>query len=59
MHNENTIPSQLGPVDTIPSTLGPVSGSSSRRARAPSNSGTVVKLLVLVVAVGFVAYLTR
>jgi hypothetical protein len=59
MHHENTIPSQLGPVDTIPSTLGPSSGSLPRRDTAPGGSGTVVKLLLLVAAVTLVAYLTR
>lgn len=59
MHHENTIPSQLGPVDTIPSSLGPASGPSSRRDAAPRSSGKVVKLLLMVAAVTVVAYLTR
>ena len=59
MQHENTIPSQLGPVDTIPSGLGPAYGSSSRPEAAPRSSGTFVKLLLLIAAVSVVAYLTR
>jgi hypothetical protein len=31
MHNDTTIPSQLGPADTMPSQLGPADGASRRR----------------------------
>ena len=51
--NQDTIPSQLGPV-TVPSALGPI-GSSQNKAESSSSLGSLVKwvLVAVAIAVGY------
>ncbi len=41
MDNQNTIPSQLGPVNTIPSVLGPDSVYESRKDRSRTTTNPI------------------
>lgn len=57
MSNENTIPSQLSPIDTMPSQLGQVAGDLRARKAAPASRWTRVLLIALAGIV--VVYLVR
>lgn len=57
MDNDNTIPSQLGPMNTIPSALGPMTGPPARRQPQPEGGSPMLKLLFLAVVVALVLYL--
>ena len=51
MDNQNTIPSQLGPVTTIPALLTPSSGPAAARSGARAAPGLWFTLVLLVLAV--------
>ncbi len=59
MYNQDTIPSQLGPITTIPAPLGAMSDSANRSSAPNAGSGLGLKLVIAAMGVALLAYLTR
>ncbi len=59
MNHDNTIPSQLGPVNTIPAALGANALSSPSDNLNPGFVGLIFKLLLLAATVGLALYFAR
>lgn len=59
MDNENTIPSQLGPVNTIPAPLGTMPGRLDPMPASDPGMGFGLKLFLLALAAGLLVYLMR
>jgi hypothetical protein len=59
MDNENTIPSQLGPVNTVPAPLGSMSGRLDPMPAADAGMGFGLKLFLVALATGLLVYLIR
>ncbi|MEO8542682.1 MAG: hypothetical protein ABI434_03825 [Burkholderiaceae bacterium] len=57
MEHENTIPSQLGPVNTIPAPLGAIVGHTAPATEADAGSGLWFKLIMVALAVALIVYL--
>jgi len=57
MDNENTIPSQLGPVNTIPAPLVSLPDPAAQSAGTDAGAGWVFKLVLGVLAIVLVLYL--
>ena len=59
MDNQDTIPSQLGPVNTIPAPLTPMLDRPDPSSAPDVGSGLGLKLAFAVVGVGLLVYLVR
>lgn len=59
MQNQDTIPSQLGPINTIPAPLGPMSDNAGHTSAPDAGSGLGLKLVVAAIGVALLAYLIR
>jgi hypothetical protein len=59
MDNQNTIPSQLGPVNTIPAPLSSMIDRSVPSSAPDSGSGLGLKLALAAIGVALLAYLIR
>lgn len=59
MDNENTIPSQLGPVNTIPAPLGSISGRLDPMPVPGTGIGFGLKSLLVALAAALLVYLIR
>ena len=59
MDHENTIPSQLGPINTIPAALGSSSHPAALDKEGPGVGGLIFKLLLLATTVGLALYFAR
>lgn len=59
MDHENTIPSQLGPINTIPAALGSGTPSATLGKESTGLGGLIFKLLLLAVTVGLALYFAR
>jgi len=57
MDHENTIPSQLGPVNTIPAPLAAMTGRIEPLSESGASMGVGLKLMLLVLAAALLAYL--
>lgn len=59
MDNENTIPSQLGPVNTIPAPLSAMTDRDGYSPAPDAGSGLGLKLAIATIGVALLAYLIR
>ncbi len=59
MDNQNTIPSQLGPVNTIPAPLSSMLDRSVPSSEPDAGSGLGLKLVLAAMSVALLAYLIR
>jgi|GEM_PF-1614520 len=59
MDHQNTIPSQLGPIDTIPAPLSSMLDRSGPSSAPDAGSGLGLKLVLAAMAVAGLVYLIR
>ena len=59
MDHENTIPSQLGPINTIPAALSSSSHPAALDKESTGLGGLILKLLLLAITVGLALYFAR
>lgn len=59
MHNQDTIPSQLGPINTIPAPLSPMLDQADPSSAPGAGSGLGLKLALAAMGIALLAYLIR
>lgn len=59
MDNQNTIPSQLGPINTIPAPLSSMLDRSGPSSAPDAGKGLGLKLALAAIGVALLAYLIR